>query len=189
MGLFGNIIKNGISNGIGNAIEKAVSKVVEEKVTPTINKRTTEIANATINAVNSNADLYKENLEEINKATEELKKSVDELNAKNDEQFINNWNKNEILSKFPKWCFGGTNFDLFTNGENEFGFYYWLSISDVGEKECNQYIELLKENGFTQDSKEDYLYRKEIDGKIYTFNVYEAYITENRIEIKFYIGD
>lgn len=89
MGFFGNIIKNGISDGISNALGKSVSKVVEDKVTPTIYKKTNEVADATVESINANADLYKENLDEINKATAEMRESIDELNSKNNEETIN----------------------------------------------------------------------------------------------------
>lgn len=88
-GIFCSIIKNGISDGISNALGKSVSKVVEDKVTPTIYKKTNEVADVTVESINVNADLYKENLDEINKATAEMRESIDELNSKNNEETIN----------------------------------------------------------------------------------------------------
>lgn len=93
---------------------------------------------------------------------QKLPSAIAEENAarQRDEQELAQWDT--LLPQYPKWCFGGYNFNLERNGENNGYPCYYFNADGVGQNELRQYRDYLRQNGFTpagQYPSEDMLYR------------------------------
>ena len=96
----------------------------------------------------------------------------------------------ELLPWYPKWAFGGCNYEINENGDDGRGNINYLFEADgVNLSQLNQYVELLKQNGFIPAfSGSSSTYYKVIDGVCRAFDRTEALAYE-RMTIGFYVGD
>ena len=97
----------------------------------------------------------------------------------------------ELLPCYPKWAFGGCNYEIIENGDDGHGNVNYLFEADgVNLTQLNQYFELLKQNGFVPaySGSSNRTYYKVINGVCRAFNATDALAYE-RMSIGFYVGD
>ncbi len=96
------------------------------------------------------------------------KELVEEREREKDQAVLRKWS--EELPWFPVWNCGGTDYDLDHPEDNIYCFsVYFQDDERGGEAAINQYVQILKDNGFRQAGKypsDDHLY-KMVDGVCY----------------------
>lgn len=97
-----------------------------------------------------------------------------------DEAVLAEWDTK--LSQYPKWCFGGNNYELEELSRDEYGRpIYTLYVRNTNRAALGQYRELLLQNGFRQAGKypsPDMLYKK-VNGECFCFESCESFASED----------
>ena len=115
----------------------------------------------------------------------------EEAQKKADEAVLAKWD--ELLYNYPKWSFGGHNYEIENNGAGYDGNpMYLFTVHGTNSQALDSYVQLLKQNGFIRPegyTSDESLY-KMIDGKCFAFGQSEAFSTDPGVMcVAFYIGD
>lgn len=113
-----------------------------------------------------------------------LKLAEEKAASEKDAAVMAEWD--EKLGDYPKWCFGGYNFDIEANGEDT----YFFNADGVSVAELEKYVALLKQNGFVRPAgyDNDQILYKVVNGVCRAFSSVEAFGSDI-MSIGFYIDD